>query len=50
MAHFRRVIQFDTTGLYKKRWIDGYLVIVYCIYAALSSGGKNKKDNVVVGN
>ena len=32
------IILFDAMGLYPQRWMDGYSVIVDCVYAALSNG------------
>ena len=41
------IILFDAMGLYPQRWMDGYSVIVDCVYAALSNGDGVKQDVVV---
>ena len=38
---------FATMGSDKQRWMDGYSVLVDCVYMALSKGGKVNKDDVV---
>ena len=42
-------VVFDTMGKNKDKWMRDYLLLVDCMYAALSNGGIVKKDVVVQG-
>ncbi|KAF8453101.1 hypothetical protein BGX38DRAFT_1141702 [Terfezia claveryi] len=41
------IILFDGMGLNPQRWMDGYSVIVDCVYAALKKGGGVEKNVAV---
>jgi len=40
-------VVFDTMGRDEKKWMRDFSVIVDCVYAALSDGGKVKEGTAV---